>query len=354
VITDKVNKEENKHVDVMNSASNAAVRCAIILAGGNGQRVQPFIRQLRGDALPKQYVNFVGSRSMLEHTHHRVEKLFSPEQVFTIVDENHLKYVDVCRQLLRRPKRTVILQPGNKGTGPGIFLTLIHIAKSHPDSAVAVFPSDHFILEEDLFMGYVELACRVVERDSDRVVLLGVEPYAPDPDYGYILREQGAHSEALKGLQKVSRFIEKPEPEAAQRLVQKGGLWNTMVMTFKAASMLGLIRRLVPEYYHSFRRIGESIGMAQEKSVVADVYRSLKPWNFSRELLEILPTRYPSHLSVMPMRGVFWSDWGSEVRILGDLRRLGFMKKLHEFRSQIGRVQSMPPSAHRSYRRNDI
>jgi hypothetical protein len=51
------------------------VFCGIVLAGGEGKRLQPFIKSLGKGTLPKQYVNFVGNRSMLEHTLDRVERL---------------------------------------------------------------------------------------------------------------------------------------------------------------------------------------------------------------------------------------------------------------------------------------
>jgi mannose-1-phosphate guanylyltransferase len=49
---------------------------------------------------------------------------------------------------------------------------------------VVVFPSDHFILEEDLFMAYVDQAFRVVEQDPAKVVLLGINPSEAEPEYG--------------------------------------------------------------------------------------------------------------------------------------------------------------------------
>jgi len=47
----------------MINSSHTPVRCGIILAAGDGKRLQPYIQQLRGDLLPKQYVKFVGTRS---------------------------------------------------------------------------------------------------------------------------------------------------------------------------------------------------------------------------------------------------------------------------------------------------
>ena len=61
--------------------------CGIVLAGGEGKRLQPFIKSLGKGTLPKQYVNFIGNRSMLEHTLHRAEKLMPPARVFTVITE---------------------------------------------------------------------------------------------------------------------------------------------------------------------------------------------------------------------------------------------------------------------------
>jgi mannose-1-phosphate guanylyltransferase len=322
----------------MKNTDNAPVRCAIILAGGEGRRLRPFIQRLRGDALPKQYVNFIGTRSMLEHTYHRAEKLITPENLFTVVTKNHLKYDDVYPQLSNRPKGTVIIQPENKDTGPGLLLPLMHLIKRYPESVVVIFPSDHFIVEEDLFMGHVDLACRVVERDASLLVLLGVEPYGPEPEYGYILPDGKMNRPTPSGICRVSRFIEKPGPHVARELVQRGGLWNTLVMAFKAKTILDLVRRAVPVLYQSFQLIGRTLGTAREMDVVDEAYRKMEPLNFSKELLEILPIQGLLRLSVLPVRGVFWSDWGSERRILSDVQKFRYEEGLYGLgRSDINR-----------------
>ena len=69
------------------------------------------------------------------------------------------------------------MQPENKETGPGLLLPLMHLYKRYPTSTVAVFPSDHFIVEEDSFQCFTLSigAFRVVQQDASRLVLLGVE-----------------------------------------------------------------------------------------------------------------------------------------------------------------------------------
>ena len=300
------------------------VRCGIVLAAGEGKRLQPFVLKLRGDFLPKQYVRLLGSWSMLEQTFHRAEKLIKPERLFTVVNRYHLNHPDVRQQLLSRAPGTVVIQPANKETGPGILLPLMHVYKRHPGALVAVFPSDHFIVEEDLFMDHVEVAFRAVERNSSSLVLLGTQPHEPEPEYGYIIPGREAHP----GVSEVLQFVEKPPPEVALKLIEQGGLWNTMVTVFKVKTFLDLVRRADPRMYDSFDQIFQAIGTAQETDAINEVYRRMETVNFSKGLLAKFAADDGARLLVLAVRGVRWSDWGSERRITtalqnGDSRQAG-------------------------------
>src|SRR5215510_13565916 len=83
---------------VQNGSNDDEEFCGIVLAGGEGKRLQPFIRSLGKGTLPKQYVNFIGSRSMLDHTLDRAEKLMPPARVVTVISEAHLRYPEVREQ----------------------------------------------------------------------------------------------------------------------------------------------------------------------------------------------------------------------------------------------------------------
>ena len=159
------------------------VECApwgLVLAAGDGRRMEGYIREVTGKLLPKQYVNFTGKHSMLEHTFRRTEKLIPAERILTIVGRHHLDHSEVQRQLSSRPARTIIVQPDNKDTCPGILLPLMHLHKHAPEAIVAVFPSDHFILEENRFMEHVALAAQAVTHDPSRIVLLAMEAQYPE------------------------------------------------------------------------------------------------------------------------------------------------------------------------------
>ena len=92
----------------------------IVLAAGNGRRMKDFIHHYYDSHYPKQYVAFTGKRSMVQHTLRRAERLISREKLLVVVDPKHQEIVD--KQLSDRPDGTLIFQPQNRETAPGILL----------------------------------------------------------------------------------------------------------------------------------------------------------------------------------------------------------------------------------------
>jgi mannose-1-phosphate guanylyltransferase len=301
--------------------------CGIVLAGGEGKRLRPFVHLLRQDLLPKQYVNFIGNRSMLEHTLHRAEKLIPPQRLFTVIDRAHLGFSEVNEQLAKRLPGTVIVQPENKETGPGLLLPLMHLAKQFPNSIVAIFPSDHFVLEEENLIKHVRLAHSLVKKHPSRIVLLGIEPDGEESEYGYLLPEKAPHKRT--GPFPVSCFIEKPELKIIRDLISGGALWNTMVMVFKAETILRLVCEIAPYLSAVFQQIHQAVGTPTEECVIRKIYVQLEPVNFSKELLEPFVHAHPSKLLAIPVRDVLWSDWGTETRVMEVLRKTGSVTRLN-------------------------
>lgn len=258
---------------------------------------------------------------MLEHTFDRAERLIPAERLFVVVAREHLKFDAAQSQLARWPRGTVVIQPENKDTAPGVLLPIHYLYKRFPDAAVAVFPSDHFILEEEIFMSHVDRAFRVVESDGSRLVLLGLEPREPDSEYGYIVPGEIINDSGL-GARKVEFFVEKPAAEAARKFIRTGALWNTLVMVSTCKTLLNAIETATPELYNTFQPILEAVGTANEQRVVERVYRKLKPINFSRDVLEFLAFEHRRNLLVLPVQGVTWSDWGTSARLWSTLRQL--------------------------------
>src|SRR5574337_1554302 len=223
----------------------------IILAGGEGKRLQPFIRSQFGSERPKQYCRLFGGRSMLGHTLARAERLIPPERLLTVVTRPHLVYAR--EELHDRPLGTVVVQPSNRETGPGILLPLLHVYARDPKAVVALLPADHFIVEEERFMSYVEETAAFVATAPGCLVLLGVEPERPEPEYGWI--EAGGRSEYhhQTEVHRVRRFWEKPDRRTAQILYHRYDcLWNTMVVVGRAWWLISLFKTLTQGLFTLF------------------------------------------------------------------------------------------------------
>jgi mannose-1-phosphate guanylyltransferase len=291
-------------------------RFAVILAGGDGTRLRPFVHKLRGDSLPKQYVKFFNEQSLLEVTLQRIRRLVPPEKQFVVVTENHLDHPEVAQQLNGHPAVGVTVQPRNRDTGLGLLLPLAQLHRRHPDAIVAVFPSDHFIEQEGLFLTHVEAAYNFVERENSKIVLLGIAPTAPETDYGYILPNNRWHNAFPFGAREVARFVEKPDAILARKLIRRSGFWNTMVMVFKVSTVIEHVRTIVPQAYRMFEGTDNARIGAEFEKRIERAFDEIAPFNFSKDLLETLAAQQGRALVVLPVRGVNWTDWGSEERIM--------------------------------------
>ena len=165
-------------------SSNTNNRWGLILSGGEGARLQPFIAKLFGTAHPKQYCSIVGTRSMLEHTLDRIKLLIPFQQILTIINSDHQEFIQ--KQLVNQPLETIIVQSCRRDTAMGILLPLLHIHKQDPQAHVAIFPSDQFILEEKKFMQYVSHAFDFSHNHQELIVLLGISSFQVEPEYGWI------------------------------------------------------------------------------------------------------------------------------------------------------------------------
>src|SRR5512132_4370926 len=92
-------------------AVRSAHRWGIVLAGGNGTRLRDLVYRKRADYLPKQYLNFIDKRSMLEHTLDRAKKLIPAPNILTVIAREHLQFAEVRRQIAARRQECIIVQP---------------------------------------------------------------------------------------------------------------------------------------------------------------------------------------------------------------------------------------------------
>jgi mannose-1-phosphate guanylyltransferase len=307
----------------MNLPSDSRKKWVVVLAGGDGRRMEAFIARWLGHPRPKQYCSFSGRRTMLEHTLDRARSVVSPARIVTVINSDHRRYMKEPRPL-DVPGR-IVEQPRRCDTGPGVFLPLTHVMARDPEALVAIMPSDHFIHPREKFGALLNEAYSLAADLPDQVVLLSACPDSAEPDYGWI-----SPGNALpgRGAMLVEKFKEKPQSAQAAELRGRGGLWNTMIMVARVSAIWDIARRSQPAMVARFDALRRSMGSEDEKKSIAAAYEQMPSVNFSRDIVEPAAGR----MVAMPMDGVHWSDWGRPQRIAETLAKIG---KEHSFPAEI-------------------
>jgi mannose-1-phosphate guanylyltransferase len=264
---------------------------------------------------------------MLQDTLDRVERLIPRKRILIVVSRYHRE--EVAQQLSGWPAQNIIFQPENCDTTAGILLPLAHVSHRDPLATVAIFPSDHFILHEALFMEAVRRGVWETQRFPWNLTLVGVLPDCPEDGYGWIMtgaEDQNRETRAVRG------FWEKPTLAQAQELWRQGALWNTFVCIAQNGTLWSMARRIVPAIYESFRQIRQALGTPDSEKVTEQVYTTMPRVNFCSGVCEPLA----AELRVLPVSAVGWSDWGTAERIWATMKQLGkraeFLARLNQQR----------------------
>jgi mannose-1-phosphate guanylyltransferase len=304
----------------MSAGENARIpRAAVVLAGGEGTRLQSFTESVTGRPIPKQFCPISGTETTLQWTLRRISLGIGRRSILAVVAAAHAEFYQT--QLTDIDEQSLVVEPQNRGTASAILHALLRLAKQTPDSAVAIFPSDHYVSDDCRFMKYVDLAFEYIQVFPQRVVLLGIRPNGPEIDYGWI--EPGRPAvlgwSVFDNLLRVRRFYEKPPLARAEELFRGGCLWNSFVLIGNTRKLLALIARALPDLYRSFSSVGAILGTSFEAQAMEFLYRNLSPADFSYQVLQ----KVFSSMVVLPVTGLEWSDLGTPERLLAALRRSG-------------------------------
>ena len=299
----------------------------LILAGGEGTRLRTLTRALTGDDRPKQFCALVGPESLLEDTRRRAAMLVPEEQTLIVLTRQHEPYYR--ESVAEVAPSSLVIQPENRGTATAVLYGLLRIAVRAPNAPVIILPADHWASNDALFMLHAAAAVGVVEAHENLVVLLGIAPTRPEPEYGWI-EPSGPIIDSWREIHRVRRFVEKPAPEAALALKQAGGnLWNSSVVVGQVEALLFLFAMARPDLVDSFLSVWRTLDSPAEAAAVEQLYRSLAPADFSRDIL----AARPEALAVLAVSGVAWEDLGHPRRIL-EARRHAALRRVEAQRAR--------------------
>jgi mannose-1-phosphate guanylyltransferase len=288
----------------------------VVLAGGEGVRLRPLVRRLVGEDRPKQYVKLLGSRTLLRQTLDRVALGIPIARTAVVTVTGHAGYIG--EELAGHERPHVFAQPANRGTAAAILYAAHWIASRDADATVVVFPSDHLVLSEMRFIAHVAEVAAWVERQSERVVLLGAQPRSPEVDYGWIEPGEPVGQISTGAVSAVRRFWEKPSVAQARINLMSGHLWNTSVIIGKASAFCLVGSRWVPQMSERLARAACFVDTPHERAALHQAYELMGKASFSRAILE----RAPASVAVSRLPRMTWSDLGSPRRVMDALAGL--------------------------------
>ncbi len=272
----------------------------IILAAGDGERLSPLTRVLYGRHVPKQFAELMEGRTLLQETMARMAALVPASRTYVVVPQ---AWADTSRQQLSAwPSVRVVVQPANRGTALGVLLPLATVLADSPDAKVVVAASDHHVPHPAPFLQAIRSALAAASTAS--LALLGVEPDRPEPDYGWIVPGARLGEDRYH----VADFVEKPSCEEAGRLQRAGGLWNTLVLAARGTSLWQAIAGTMPG-------IAETLtALWRRPRSLAAAYRTFPSASLSRSVLT-----GRADMTVVPVHGSGWTDWGCPERVFKSL-----------------------------------
>lgn len=265
----------------------------LINAGGSGTRLWP----LSTKDLPKQFLNLIDDKSLLQSAYQRAVKLVGKDSIYISTSED-CKDV-VAEQIPEVNEEQIITEPCRKDTMGSVLNSAQYIASRHSeDEPIASINSDQFIKHGDRFNEDIKLACKISKEES-RIVLLGMEPDKPGPKFGHI--KKGVKFKSTR-LFNVEGFKEKPDLETAKEYFKSGQY------LFNAGSFIGSykifkekVKQFAPDWLSKLNQLEE----AKNKKDRDTIYETFEKVSMDIGLIEKV-----DDLLVLP-QSYSWVDLGS-------------------------------------------
>jgi mannose-1-phosphate guanylyltransferase len=294
----------------MSSIANETHTWAVVLAGGDGMRLQQLTQRIAGDLRPKQFCQLFEEKSLLNQTRERIASLFCEDRTLFALARAHEPFYR--HQLAEVHDRRKVVQPANRGTAVAMALCLQVIARQDEDALVAFFPSDHHYSNCGAFRECVKSGLRLMAEYPENILMVGAEARYPEVEYGWIEPGRTLVQSPANPLLRVSRFWEKPTLAQAEMLQKRGCLWNTFVMIGTAGAFLNLLEATIPQLMRLLAEVRNEVELDR-------LYGQIPSADFSKAVL----TRMPRRLVVLQDAASGWTDFGSPGRVTDVLASRG-------------------------------
>jgi len=279
---------------------------AVIMAGGAGTRFWPASRTAR----PKQLLDLVGGRTMIQATVDRLGDLVPADRILVVTNQQLV--APIAEQLPGLPVENILGEPCKRDTAPCVGLAAGILARHDPAATMIVLPADHVITTDEQFQEAIRQAANLVDDRPGRIVTFGIRPTYAAEGFGYIERGDKLTPPPAAGVRQptdtyhVKKFREKPKGATAKEFFESGRFyWNSGIFVWRASTILTALDTHEPIMAGHLQVIAKAFGTSDFASTFTREFTALPGKSIDYAVME-------HHSDVAVIEAPFrWDDVGS-------------------------------------------
>jgi mannose-1-phosphate guanylyltransferase/mannose-6-phosphate isomerase len=248
--------------------------------------------------------------SLFQHAVRLVDtSAFAAPVVVTGADQRFRVMEQLAR--IERAPGAVLVEPDARNTAPAVLAAALHLHRQDPEALMLVMPSDHRIADGADFRAAVAAAADRAR--SGDLVTFGIRPVRAETGYGYLELSDPATLDAGTP-QTLVRFVEKPDAEKAQAMLDGGRhLWNAGIFLMSVSAVIAAYQSLAQEIL-----VAVSDAMAEARIEGGFTLLGKRGWLRAINIsVDFAIMEKSSNLAVMPYGGQ-WSDLGDWASVWRD------------------------------------
>ena len=296
----------------------------VILCGGAGTRLWPNAKKHQA----KQFIDF-GNWTPLGKTLERVKASIYDTPIIS----TNSKYLKQIKQHLKKHKIRkfkIVLEPVKRNTAPAILSSAL--IKDIPlEQPLMYFAADHLIEKPHILNR--SIVKNKSNLDDQNIFIFGIKPTNPSSEYGYFFTKKNKSN-----INKVTKFIEKPNIAKAKQVIKKKGYWNAGMFFIRKDSLINNFKKYQSNTYKnciksvlnaklknntyylnkaSFSKVAEkSFDYAiLEKSKEINAIKLDIPWSDLGSWREISKIYQKNKSKYFNKKNVFYRPWGRYVNL---------------------------------------
>jgi len=296
----------------------------VILCGGSGTRLWPNSKKHQA----KQFIDF-GGWTLLGKTLERIKgSLFDTPIIST--NSKYLKEIKKHLKKYKIKKYKIVLEPAKKNTGPAILATAL--IKDIPEKQPMIFlTADHLIEKVGKFN--IEIKKNKKYLTDKNIFIFGIKPNIPSDQFGYLITKK-----IKNNLNKVTRFVEKPNQSNAKKIIKKGGYWNSGMFFLRKDSIINNFKKYQKNIY---RNCLLSVNKSNFKNNIYYLKKNAFTKNSSKSF-DYAILEKTKNINAIKLN-IPWSDLGSwkEILLMYHRNKAKYFSKKNTFYRPWGRYTNL-------------